>query len=138
LHRNLMKLGNFFHCEKFALKLSSASNFFFRIFWPTLLKHQIVSSSSIFFFFFRNDPSLCDLPRLKRYINYTSCVHRFLSLASCRILTSKLQSQGANLYKILIIRLYPKVSGLAAWSDNCKWYSSLPLGAVVSLFCESV
>jgi len=35
-------------------------------------------------------------------------------------------------------RLYPKVSGLAAWSGNCKWYSSLPLGAVVSLFCESL
>jgi hypothetical protein len=27
---------------------------------------------------------------------------------------------------------------LAAWSENCKWYSSLPLGAVVSLFCVSV
>jgi hypothetical protein len=27
--------------------------------------------------------------------------------------------------------VYPKVSGLAAWSENCKWYSSLPLGAVV-------
>jgi hypothetical protein len=35
-------------------------------------------------------------------------------------------------------RVYPKVSGLAAWNDNCKWYSSLPLGPVVSLFCESV
>jgi hypothetical protein len=35
-------------------------------------------------------------------------------------------------------RMYPKVSGLAAWSENCKWYSSLPLGAVVSLFCASV
>jgi hypothetical protein len=34
--------------------------------------------------------------------------------------------------------MYPKVSGLAACSENCKWYSSLPLGAVVSLFCESV
>jgi hypothetical protein len=33
-------------------------------------------------------------------------------------------------------RVYPEVSGLAAWSENCKWYSSLPLGAVVSLFCE--
>jgi hypothetical protein len=33
-------------------------------------------------------------------------------------------------------RVYPKVSGLAPWSENCKWYSSLPLGAVVSLFCE--
>jgi hypothetical protein len=34
--------------------------------------------------------------------------------------------------------VYPKVSGLAAWSENCKWYSSLPLDAVVLLFCESV
>jgi hypothetical protein len=35
-------------------------------------------------------------------------------------------------------RMYPKVSGLATWSENCKLYRSLPLGAVVSLFCESV
>jgi hypothetical protein len=35
-------------------------------------------------------------------------------------------------------RVYPKVSGLAAWSENCKWYSSLPLGAVLSLFYESL
>jgi hypothetical protein len=35
-------------------------------------------------------------------------------------------------------RVYTKVSGLAAWSGSCKWYSSLPLGAVVSLFYESV
>jgi hypothetical protein len=39
---------------------------------------------------------------------------------------------------ILSARVYPRVPGLAAWSENCKWYSSLPLGAVVSLFCESV
>jgi hypothetical protein len=31
-----------------------------------------------------------------------------------------------------------KVSGLAAWTENCKWNRSLPLGAVVSLFCGSV
>jgi len=35
-------------------------------------------------------------------------------------------------------RVYPKVSGLASCSKDCKWYSSLPLAAVVSLFCESV
>jgi hypothetical protein len=35
-------------------------------------------------------------------------------------------------------RMYPKVSGLAAWSKNYKWYSSLPLDAIVSLFCGSV
>jgi hypothetical protein len=26
--------------------------------------------------------------------------------------------------------VYPNASGLAAWSGNCKWYRSLPLGAV--------
>jgi hypothetical protein len=35
-------------------------------------------------------------------------------------------------------RVYPKVFGLATCSENCKRYSSLPLGAVVSIFCESV
>jgi hypothetical protein len=27
--------------------------------------------------------------------------------------------------------VYPEVSGLAAWSEDCKWYSSLPLGVVL-------
>jgi hypothetical protein len=36
------------------------------------------------------------------------------------------------------MRAYPKVYGLAVWSEDCKWYSYLPLDAVVSLFCESV
>jgi hypothetical protein len=35
-------------------------------------------------------------------------------------------------------RVYSKVSALAAWSENCKCYSPLPLGAVVSPFNESV
>jgi len=35
------------------------------------------------------------------------------------------------------MRLYPKVSGLAAWSENCKCYRSLPQGAVMSQFYES-
>jgi hypothetical protein len=30
------------------------------------------------------------------------------------------------------MRVHPKVSELAAWSENCKLYSSLPPGAVVS------
>jgi hypothetical protein len=34
--------------------------------------------------------------------------------------------------------VYPKVTELAAWSKNCKWYSSPPLDAVVTLFRESV
>jgi hypothetical protein len=36
------------------------------------------------------------------------------------------------------MKVYQKVSGLAAFSENCKWYSSLPLGAVLSIFYESV
>jgi hypothetical protein len=36
-----------------------------------------------------------------------------------------------NVYLSPNTRVYPKVSGLAAWSENCKWYSSLPLDAVV-------
>jgi hypothetical protein len=43
-----------------------------------------------------------------------------------------------KLFDFIYVRVYPKVSRLAAWIKNCKWYSSLPLGAVVSLFYESV
>jgi hypothetical protein len=32
------------------------------------------------------------------------------------------------------MRVYPKVPGLAAWSENCKWYSFLPLDSIISLF----
>jgi hypothetical protein len=41
-----------------------------------------------------------------------------------------------RLFNNTVYEVYPKFSGLAAWRENCKWYSSLPLGAVVSLFCE--
>jgi hypothetical protein len=34
--------------------------------------------------------------------------------------------------------VYRHVSGPAGWSENCKWYSSLPLGSIVSLLCEPV
>jgi hypothetical protein len=43
-----------------------------------------------------------------------------------------------SLFMIILPFVYPKVSGLATWIENCKWYSSLELGAVVSLFCVSV
>jgi hypothetical protein len=45
---------------------------------------------------------------------------------------------GNNRKKAVYTRVYPKVSGLVAWSENSKWYSSPPLVAIVSLFCESV
>jgi hypothetical protein len=45
---------------------------------------------------------------------------------------------GTFLSVLISAKVYPKVSGLVALSENCAWYSSLPLGAIVSLFCESV
>jgi hypothetical protein len=36
-------------------------------------------------------------------------------------------------------RVYPKVSGLAAWSENCKWYSTLPLKCnCIAILCQSI
>jgi len=37
-----------------------------------------------------------------------------------------------SMFDVRYMRVYPKVPGLAAaWSENCKWYSCLPLGAIV-------
>jgi len=33
--------------------------------------------------------------------------------------------------------VHSKLSGLTAWNENCKWYSSLPLGAVVNSYIVS-
>jgi len=45
---------------------------------------------------------------------------------------------SSDVNKLRNTRVYPKVSGLAAKNENSKLYSSLPLGAVASLFYESV
>jgi hypothetical protein len=50
----------------------------------------------------------------------------------------QMQKKRVLIKHFIITRVYPKVSELAAWSENCKWYSFMPLDAVVSLFCESV
>jgi hypothetical protein len=50
---------------------------------------------------------------------------------------TEIQEKSSTHY-LLHTRVYPEVSGLATWSENCKWYRSLPLCAVLSLFCESV
>jgi hypothetical protein len=42
--------------------------------------------------------------------------------------------RGEQLNVNVNTRVYPEVSGLAAWSENCKWYTFLPLSAVISLF----
>jgi hypothetical protein len=73
----------------------------------------------------------------------TGChiVNNILNILSSPLLTENL---SIKIYKattsavVLCTRVYPKVSGLAAWNENYKWYSPLPLGAVVSLLCESV
>jgi hypothetical protein len=68
-------------------------------------------------------------------LSATSCSYiaiLWVSLVSFATITLCVASQW------VFKRVYPKVSGLTAWSENCKWYSSLPLGAVVSLFCESL
>jgi len=60
-------------------------------------------------------------------------------LSFCMFLrTYKGNSIKFGVWGLHYTRVYPKVSGLAAWSENCKWYSSLPLEAVVPLFCEPV
>jgi len=57
----------------------------------------------------------------------------------CRGTTAR-RMEEMNIYFLTQLhdtRMYQKVSGLAAWSENCKWYSSLPLDAVVSLLFET-
>jgi len=74
-------------------------------------------------------------------IKYRSeSIHYCLSLGTEKahfLLAAALRELQKLLYTG-IMRVQPKVSRLATWSENCKWYSSLPLGAVVLLFCESV
>jgi hypothetical protein len=64
-------------------------------------------------------------------------------VALCRIPTRTENNNSSSadplcLHDCPFTRVYPKVSGLSAWSENCKLYSPLPLGALVSPFYESV
>jgi hypothetical protein len=76
----------------------------------------------------------------KNLSTYTDLVGETLCYWSCfcsRISHSTLlQTYGDSFYRPTMV--YPKVTGLDDWSENCKRYSSLPLRAVLSLFCESV
>jgi hypothetical protein len=36
---------------------------------------------------------------------------------------------------LLHTMVYIKLSGLAAWSENCNWYSCMPTNEIVSQFC---
>jgi hypothetical protein len=77
------------------------------------------------------------LSQFQHFTNYENHIKDNEMAEACNT-----QAEIRNTLKILVnilhTRVYPKVSELAAWSENCKWYSSLPLCAVVSLFCESL
>jgi hypothetical protein len=89
------------------------------------------------------------VPRLKNAWKYASTPH-YAFMAWCSVkkehrdnFTLDIQPTIKSLERDTVkeftcTRVYPKVSGLIAWSENCKWYSCLPLGAVLSLFFESV
>jgi hypothetical protein len=76
-------------------------------------------------------------PRLDRLWgpnNLLSNVHRVLTPGAKRS-TSEADHSSPSSAEVKnawsYTRVYPKLSGLAAWSENCIWFSSLPLGAVV-------
>jgi hypothetical protein len=73
------------------------------------------------------------VPRLRMH---GSCKWWRISYVTELLLVS--QVADSCLVSQFYTRVFAKVSGLAAWSENCKCYSSLLLGALVSLFCESV
>jgi hypothetical protein len=75
----------------------------------------------------------------RRLISILTELHRlYLTKSTLIKYISLSKGQYESLKKFTYSRVYPKVSGLTSWSENCKWYNSLPLGAVVSLFYESV
>jgi len=63
--------------------------------------------------------------------------HHWANLFGWNFSQNPLKSKLLNIYdgQVSNTRVYPKVSGVAAWSENCQWCSSLPQSAVVSLFC---
>jgi hypothetical protein len=73
----------------------------------------------------------CSLHRISKHL-------LLLRPSTLWLCMSKLFKQNLAFSRIVNARVYPEVSELAAWSGNSKWYNSLPLDAVVSLFFESV
>jgi hypothetical protein len=44
--------------------------------------------------------------------------------SSCKAARINLKHEYVRVGKeAVVMRVYPNVSGLAAWSENCKWYS---------------
>jgi hypothetical protein len=59
------------------------------------------------------------------------CLNRPLQVTWLRAFRNRIQSVLLSRHDT---RVCPKVSGLAAWSENCKWCSSLLLNAVYRYF----
>jgi hypothetical protein len=89
----------------------------------------------------------CILRIHQRFTLKTEAARLSETLVSCHNTTWRHNPEGVDLIPLFrcenlksrntrYTRVYPNVSILAAKSKNCKWYSSLPLDAVVSLFCE--
>jgi hypothetical protein len=76
-------------------------------------------------------------------LHHTSRCHLILLFMITTCVTDLFKPFGNSVCELQtergeVKRVYSNVFGLADWNENCKWYSSLPLGAVLSLFCESV
>jgi hypothetical protein len=72
-------------------------------------------------------------PCYEKFIVVHECPNCCTDMLKVSTVTNPVQIESSH-----YTRMYPKVSGLATWSENFKWYSSLPPDGVVSLFCESV
>jgi hypothetical protein len=90
------------------------------------------------------DRLVCRSLRIKSTVSSgNACCHYVQShLSSCLPKNFSVVLYGCETLSLSLreehrLRMYPKVSGLAALSENCKCYRCLSLSAVVSLFCES-
>jgi len=81
---------------------------------------------------------LTDIPETANLTNF-SAKHSAQHIKSCLLAQEMFCPDGKRKFNkswiinpVRYTRVYPKVSGLAPWSENCKWYHScLPIGAVV-------
>jgi hypothetical protein len=112
---------------------------------------QTTSNIRIIALFVISDTCIVRHKRLRIFVTYAHTKFHTRSFSDSYVITTiqnfftdLAQSPYSyfTLYKTelkesLYTTVYPKVSRLAAWSGNRKWYSSLPLSVVISLFCES-
>jgi hypothetical protein len=80
---------------------------------------------------------LCKVQNLIHGYAFVTTVKMNIGSYCCNYLRDETVDRAADL-QAGYTKVNPKVSRLAAWSENYKWYSFLSLGAAfVWLFCES-